>query len=436
MSFSVGRRKGAAGSQVVAVLVLVTGIALVLTMTWLVNHQNSEVFTMHINYSFKDILGRVVNLTNLRQTGNIYVPFGYQAFTYPPGAILFFWPILWVPAQHLTLVWTLATLVALAASIYVSLVYLTKVPRLLLAGISCWAAVVSASIFPGLSECLMWGQTATILLLVILLDLLVIRGPVKGVLVGVATAVKIYPGLFIVVWLLRRQWRPAVTALATTATVTGVAYALWPTSGHYFFRDIILGGHEFQKLASLHNSTRSSSFVAFFQRWPFHYGLLTSHEAVAIEAAIMVLALVAAHRLWRGGLDLSAVIVVLIAGAIASPLAWDHYFSFVPLLVLVAFEVGAGTALGVTAIAATVIALVPWFIFRTPAVMSTWATTYVFVARNALLLSNFAVIVVALFGGRTGHRDPEASHRLGRHASSSSSAPYVDAHQNDHAERG
>jgi hypothetical protein len=207
-------------------LVLVTGFAAIVTMSWLINHQNSDVFTMHLNYSFKDILGRIVNLTNLRQTGNIYVPFGYQAFTYPPGAILFFWPILWVPVQHLTLVWTFVTLVALAASFYVSLVYMTKAPRLLLAGLSCWAAVFAAAVFPELSECLMWGQTATILLLVVLLDQLIIRGPTQGVLIGLATAVKIYPGLFIVVWLMRRQWRPALTALATTATVTGVAYAL------------------------------------------------------------------------------------------------------------------------------------------------------------------------------------------------------------------
>jgi alpha-1,2-mannosyltransferase len=418
VSSNAGRRRGGPGSQVIAALVLVSGVALILIMTWLVNHQDSQVFTMHFNYSFKDIFGRVVNLNDLRQTGNIYVPFGYQAFTYPPGAILFFWPILWVPTQHLSLLWNFLTLAALAGSIYVSLVYLTKVPKLLLAGLACWAAVLSAAVFPELTECLMWGQTATILLLFVLLDMLIIRGPAKGVLVGLAAAVKIYPGLFIIVWLLRREWKPALTALATTTGVTGLAYALWPTSGRYFFHDIIFGGQEFEHLAGTANSLKSGSFVAFFQRWPFHYGSISSHEGVLLEAAVMVLALWGAQRLWRAGLDFSAVIVVLIAGAIASPVAWDHYFSFAPLLILVAYEAGANTALGRTAIVATVVSLVPWVLFRTPAITTPWTTTYAFVARNALLLVTFAVMMVALGRRRARHRDPGAGGRHGLAASS------------------
>ncbi|HVB71451.1 MAG TPA: glycosyltransferase family 87 protein [Acidimicrobiales bacterium] len=403
MTTSAVRRRAAPGSQVFAALVLASGVAVILVMTWLVNHQDSEVFTMHFNYSFKDLFGRVANLNDLRRTGNIYVPFGYQAFTYPPGAIFFFWPILWVPIQHLSLVWNFVTLAALAASIYVSLIYLTKVPRLLLAGLACWAAVISAAIFPELIEHLMWGQTATILMLFVLLDMLIIRGPAKGVLIGLAAAIKIYPGLFIIVWLLRRQWRPALTALATTAGVTGLAFAIWPTSGRYFVHHIIFGGQEFQKLAGTANSLKSGSFVAFFQRWPFHYGTISTHEGLLLEAAVMVLALLAAQRLWRAGLDFCAVIVVLIAGAIASPVAWDHYFSFAPLLILVALEARANTALGRTAIVATVVSLVPWVIFRTPSITTSWTTTYAFVARNALLLSTFAVIVVALWR-RDRHR--------------------------------
>lgn len=383
---------------------LASGVAAIAAMSWMVNHQHSVVFTTHLEIQFKDILGRVVNLTNLRRTGNIYSPFGYQAFTYPPGAILFFWPILWVPSQHLTLVWTALSLAALAGSFLVALAYLSGARRATLAGVSCWAAVLSAAVFPEVTECLVWGQTATILLLVVLLDTLAVRGPAKGVLVGVATAIKIYPGLFIIAWLLRREWRAAATAMLSAAVVTGTAAALWPTSARAFWRDVLVGGEEMKKLASAFNATKSDSVVAFFQRPPFHYGLLSPHEGLALSLAVMAIALASAHRLWRRGLDLSAVVVVLIGGAVASPVAWDHYFSFMPLLVLVAWEAGARSALGRTALVAAAVGLVPWTIFRTPVATTTWATTYSFVARNAVLLVALAVVVAGFVGGPVRER--------------------------------
>ncbi|MFI5035753.1 MAG: glycosyltransferase family 87 protein [Acidimicrobiales bacterium] len=394
------RPSHAIAARVAAVAVLLTGLGAIILMSWLVNHQYSFMFTLHTKFQFKDILGRVSNLANLRHTGNIYVPFGYQAFTYPPGAILFFWPLLWIPAEHVTLLWTLASVLALAGAFFVSLVYLTSMSRVMLAGLSCWVAVVAAAAFPEVAEGLMWGQTATILLVMVLVDVLLLQGPAKGVLVGLATAVKIYPGLFIVVWLLRRQWRAAFTALATTVVVTGTACLLWPTSGRTFFQGEVFGGLEFDKLASSQYVNKSNSVTAFFQRSPFHYGLLSPHLATVISAAAMALSLFAAHRLWRRHLELSAAMVVLIGGAIGSPVAWDHYFSFLPLLGLVVLEVRWNSALAWIALFATAVALVPWVIFRSPTTTSTWTTTYAFIARNALLFASLAVVLAALGGGR------------------------------------
>ena len=300
-------RAGTLGrTRALAVALVVSGVGLILLLSWFVNHGESFMFTMHYNYYFGDLVGRVVNLQTLRQTGNIYVPFGAEAFTYPPGAILFFWPIQWVPAQHLTLVWTIGSLVALAGAYYVALDFLTKSPRGLIAGVSLWGAVITAIVFPEVTECLTWGQTATVLMLLVLLDELVVRGPAKGVMVGVATAVKIYPGLFIIAWLLRRDWRPALTALATTAVMTISACALWPTSARTFIHTIFLGGQEYGKLSSFVNADQVLSIIAFFMRPPFHYGLLSEAENLALCVGVMVLALFAAHRLWNPAATASA----------------------------------------------------------------------------------------------------------------------------------
>ncbi len=413
-------RAGTPGrTRALAVALIVSGVGLILLLSWFVNHGESFMFTMHYNYYFGDLVGRVVNLQTLRQTGNIYVPFGAEAFTYPPGAILFFWPIQWVPAQHLTLVWTIGSLVALAGAYYVALDFLTKIPRGLIAGVSLWGAVITAIVFPEVTECLTWGQTATVLMLLVLLDELVVRGPAKGVMVGVATAVKIYPGLFIIAWLLRRDWRPALTALATTAVMTISACVLWPTSARTFIHTIFLGGQEYGKLSSFVNATKSSSIIAFFMRPPFHYGLLSELENLALCVGVMVLALFAAHRLWNRGLHFSSVMMILIAGAIGSPVAWDHYFIFAPLLIGVGLEAGWHSALGRTALVAAVLAIVPWFLFRTPVNNDWWASSYAFVARNALLLSSLAVVVAAVPGRRARHRAPR---RASAHAATGPAA--------------
>ncbi len=367
------------------------------------------VFTTHYHFSFTDLNGRLNNLANLKQTGNIYVPFAFQSFTYPPGAILFFWPITWVPAEHLTLIWTVASLAALAGSFAGVLYYLFHRASWWTAGLSCWLAVGAAAITPPIYECLTWGQLGTLLLVMVVLDILVIQGPSKGVLVGLATTIKIYPGLFIVVWLLRRQWRPAITALATTAATTGLAWLLWPASAWTFFTKILLGGQDFDKLTGLNTAPISSSIDTLFMRPPFHPGFLNSPEEIGLMAlVVVVVALFGAQRLWRRGFDLSALVLILIASVIAAPATWDHYFAFAPLFFLMPLELGLRSPLARTGIAAGVTMLVPWFIFRLPHQQTTWTAVYAFTARNALLFSALAVLV-ASFAERSPDRTTSRS---------------------------
>jgi len=51
-----------------------------------------------------------------------------------------------------------------------------------------------------------------------------------GVLVGVAAAVKLVPGIFVGYFLVTRQWRAAFTAMASTVVCILVAFALAPSS--------------------------------------------------------------------------------------------------------------------------------------------------------------------------------------------------------------
>jgi alpha-1,2-mannosyltransferase len=393
------RTRGARRSvrQRLVATIAVTGVGALSVMALLMSHEQHWFLLGHYQFFFRDLLGRLANLNNLRATGNIYVPFGVQAFTYPPGAIFFFWPLLWLPSQHVILVWTTVSVAALAATIGVTVHFMFRPSRAVTVAVATWATVASISLVQPVTECLLWGQLGLVLTLFVVLDELAVRGPERGVLIGVATAVKIYPGIFIVAMLLRRQWRPAITASATTALLTGAAWVYWPASGSSFFRDVLLGGKEWKKLAGGATAFASSSLNAMFMRPPFHVGFLNSSEVLALDALVVVAALISAQRAWGQGLRVSPLVVLLIASVVAAPVAWDHYFAFAPLYLLVAWEAGPTSALGWASTSATVVSIFPWFYFRNGPALSWWASTYMCVARNALLWSALAVLITSFW---------------------------------------
>lgn len=378
----------------VAWLSLAAGLAALGAMAWAVVHHEPVFVTLRREYGFEDLFGRLGNLTALRRTGDIYANFGHLAFTYPPGAIFFFWPLQWIPVGHLPLVWTALSLAALAGSAFIVL-RVVGAPRLGAAGAACWVAVGAAALFPEVTECLTYGQTAAILLLLVLADEFCVPPPARGVLVGVAAAVKVYPAVFILAWLARRHWRSAATAIATAAAVTGAAAWRWWASAHSFVHRLLTGGGEYRHLTETKNVKESASVVALFQRPPFSLHTLSPREGTAVCLAVVALGVVASHRLWRRGLAVGAATVLLIVGAVGAPVAWDHYFVFLPLLAAVAWEAGAASPLGVVALTALAAALVPWINFRAPRAPVGWSSVYSTVAQNALLATTLVVVAAA-----------------------------------------
>ena len=375
----------------VSLLAIAAGSVAVLLAALVVTYS----LATHLGH-FGDLLGRVNNIRNLQRTGNIYVPFGIEAFTYPPGAILVFYPLVLIPQNALPYLWTVLSILALVAAL--TLVFeriFAFRPRLALA-FGFWLGLFSVFFFPPVTECLAWGQTATILLLVVVLDMLCVSGSKKGVLVGLATALKLYPGAFIIVWMMRREWRAAGTAIVAAAVPTLVAWVIWPSSMGEFVKTMIFGHKELSHFASGATIRASSSITSFFSRAPFHVGFLSTTMELLVCLAVLALALLGSHRLWLRGYPLTALVIVLTGSVIATPVAWDHYFSFVPLLLLVPFELGFRHALSRTSLFVGVIMMAPWYRLRRPTPGSTWATVWTFTSRNALLLASLAILVSAL----------------------------------------
>jgi len=69
-------------------------------------------------------------------------------------------------------------------------------------------------------------------------------------------------------------------------------------------------------------------------RAPFHIGLL-NWAWDSVFSALVIASVSAPPKAVENDFEISAMVCVLYASVLGSPVAWDHYFVFAPLLVLV-----------------------------------------------------------------------------------------------------
>jgi alpha-1,2-mannosyltransferase len=246
-------------------------------------------------------------------------------YIYPPLWALVFAPLSLVPFTLLKVAWTLASLVALWALVSISLrSALAAEPgdRRRRAAIATVAALLAVALGP-VSEVLYFGQIGLFVVLACVLDAVILaerNSRFRGVLVGVATAVKLTPGLVIVHWLITRQWRAAITASATTLACWAVSAVLLPSEVRdYFFGGTIFG------IAGRVGAERISNQSIF--------GLLTRllgeapsnvpYGVLAVAAACIGLWL--ARRAHVAGNLMAAISTVGLTSLLVAPMSWQHH---------------------------------------------------------------------------------------------------------------
>ncbi|MGB3968347.1 MAG: glycosyltransferase family 87 protein, partial [Planctomycetota bacterium] len=117
---------------------------------------------------------------------------------------------------------------------------------------------------------LKWGQVSVLLTLCALVALWPRpheRQRLRGAVLGFATAVKVYPGLFAVLWLARRNVRALVAFVATAALCTVVipALVLGPAGWWRFERAVVSAIRSIDVAANLN----SQSFANVVARWDY-----------------------------------------------------------------------------------------------------------------------------------------------------------------------
>jgi alpha-1,2-mannosyltransferase len=178
------------------------------------------------------------------------------------------------------------------------------------------------------------GQINLVLMAIVLADLLAPGDRWwRGAGVGVATGLKLTPGIFIAYLLVTRRFRAAGTATAAFALTAAAGFAALPGPSRQYW----LGG------LFLDASRPGPAIYAANQSLLGAIARLAGGSEPAVPywvaAALLVAAigLLVAAREHRQGRELAAVSVCAVTGLLVSPVSWDHHWVWiVPLLVAVA----------------------------------------------------------------------------------------------------
>ena len=287
-------------------------------------------------------------------------------FTYPPLAAVAFAPFALLPLPVASAAITVTTLVLLIASTVIVLTRLDVWPQSAVR--RCWlaAAIVAPAVIylEPLRANFDFGQINVVLMTLVIADCVPRKTPwPRGVLLGVAIALKLTPAVFLLYFVLRRDTRALLVtaASAVAATLAGFAF-VWRDSWEYW-TDTVRNTDRIGT-ATLNTNQNIAGMLARLGLGETERFVLWTLACLAVLAVTVW----AVRRVLRAGEPVLALICVAMFGLVVSPVSWSHHWVWVLPTVVVCGVLsyrhrhallGAVTAAGVALMVWTPITLMP-----------------------------------------------------------------------------
>lgn len=247
---------------------------------------------------------------------------GALPYTYPPFSAVLFTPLAIIPPPIGYPLLTGATCLAL---IPIVLAYrktspelrgLLAKPWMVLAG--CFVLLVAHPV----SNTIFWGQINVLLMVLVAVDVLWPnpRWP-RGALIGIAAAVKLTPAGFVLIFLLRRDFRAVVASFLSFLLMTAIAFLLMPKDSLLYWTDRVFHASS-MNIGPIH---ANESVTATFQKLGMSGTTLTVVSGVCMIAVVAMTWLGTKRALDDG--DLPMALGVNATGVLLlSPISWSHHW--------------------------------------------------------------------------------------------------------------
>jgi alpha-1,2-mannosyltransferase len=248
-------------------------------------------------------------------------------FTYPPIAAVFAIPLALLPWPAASWLWTIGQLVLLAG--ITAIAFRPLLRRFGPTALVALGLLVAAAgwLYP-IRDSIRFGQVDIALVALCLLDC-VVRRPrwPRGLLIGLAAAVKLTPAVFIpYLWLTGRR-RAAVVAVATVVALDVSAALISPMNSRDYWGSALF---ESGRLGNNAN-TSNQSLRGMLLRSPLPNGVRTAVLVVCVVLVAMV-GYRRARSLSLQGDEVAAVAVVGLLAVLLSPVAWIHHLAWIVLV--------------------------------------------------------------------------------------------------------
>ena len=248
-------------------------------------------------------------------------------FTYPPFSALLFAPFAHFPLRVCEVAFSLLNLAAVFALIVVSL-------RAVCAALDrrtiLWwslALVLPVVLFDPVRQTFLLGQVNIILALMVVADMTLDLPLPRGILVGLAAAIKVTPAILIPYLFLTKQGRAGTRAVASFCAAAILATAVNASTSWSYWTHYIRDPQRAGMLSWIGNQGVLGALERMLGR------TFTTPTTFVIVVTVACLGLAVAALAYRRSSPVLGLLVVGATESLASPVSWSHHFIWVILLV-------------------------------------------------------------------------------------------------------
>ena len=244
-----------------------------------------------------------------------------------------------------------------------------------------------------------FGQVNLVLMFLVVVDTMSLSDSCwhRGVLVGVAGAIKLVPLVFILYFVVQRDLKSVARSVLTFGALQGASWLISPSASVRYWFHVLWEPGRIGSIAYPGNQ----SWYAVLHRPPFiGHGWLSVAAWFVLVACTSFLAISISYRSIAAGRRDAAVISLALCGLLISPISWSHHWVWVVLIPIV-FVVGVHRPSLVVRwtlaalLAITVVAPYWWGLHG-------WAGT---LAKDSLVVVTFALLVAWWIDTRSAKMD-------------------------------
>lgn len=261
---------------------------------------------------------------------------GHLPYVYPPVSVLLLGPLAMLSWGHAIIATFIVSMAAMGVVLYLSF-------RRIFPGSGRRGALLATAVLLPASLLLEpvagnleFGQVNTVLMALAVVDCLAVRSPLpRGVLIGIAAAVKLTPAVFLLYFLVRKDFRAAIWMTATAAACTVFGFVVsWSGSVQYWFGSS--GGARTIGASAYYSN---QTLDALLSRWALPSSVQTGLWLLGC-AVLTCVAAIAIRRAGRMGDTVLAVVITGVLGLVVSPTSWGYHWVYVAPAVLVLASYG------------------------------------------------------------------------------------------------